>query len=62
MRTIPLTQGTSYMPENKKWRARLTNNKRQISLGCFNTQIEAAMAYDIGAKKYHGEFAWLNFP
>jgi len=46
-----------------KFHARLsTQGEGRVSLGLFDTAIEAAVARDIVAEKYHGEFAKLNFP
>ena len=44
-----------------KWMARITINKKCIRLYSYNTAEDAARAYDEMAKKYHGEFAKLNF-
>lgn len=42
--------------------AHIRINKKQRCLGVFNTEIDAAMAYDNAARSHHGEFAKLNFP
>jgi len=46
----------------RKWKARIQLNGRRIYLGSFTNEINAAKAYDHAAKKYHREFAALNFP
>jgi hypothetical protein len=46
----------------KKWDAYINVNGKRIFLGTYQTQEEAAMAYDAAAKKYYGQFARLNFP
>ncbi len=48
--------------EKGKWRARIRFEGKIIHLGYFHSEIEAAKARDRAARKYHGEFACLNFP
>jgi hypothetical protein len=54
-------KGVDYRPSKKAYRARITVNKKRIFLGHFPSEVDAARAYDHAAKKYHGEFAVLNF-
>jgi len=44
-----------------KWRAGITHNCLHEHLGSFDNEIDAAKAYDAAARKFHGEFAVLNF-
>jgi DNA polymerase-1 len=53
---------TLHCGKNKPWRAHIQFNHKLISLGSFDDEIRAAKAYDRAAKRYHGEFAVLNFP
>ncbi len=48
--------------KQKRWIARIMLEKKKIYLGCFRNEIDAAKAYDRAARKYHGEFASMNFP
>ena len=45
-----------------KWRARIVAEGKNHSLGRFYDEIDAAETYDIAARHFFGEHAWLNFP
>lgn len=53
--------GVSYHKSRNNWRATIFKDYKQIHLGSFKTEIEAAKAYDKHALEIHGEFANLNF-
>lgn len=55
-------KGVSLMKNIKKkpWRATLTFEKKQIALGTFATEREAAIAYNTAALENYGEFAYIN--
>lgn len=54
-------KGVSYRKSSNKWRAYICPHNRTIHIGHFDSEIEAARAYDQAALKYFGEFAKLNF-
>lgn len=56
-----LSQFKGVRPSGAKWNARIKIDGKQVSLGSFCTEEEAARAYDAKAKELHGEFAYLNF-
>ena len=44
------------------WQVRIQVHRKQIQLGTYQDEIEAAKVYDTAAREYFGEFARCNFP
>ena len=55
-------KGVFWSKHANKWRSQIKVSRRRIHLGYFDSEIEAARAYDRAARKHHKEFAVPNFP
>jgi hypothetical protein len=55
--------GVYFEKATGRWTVKIRIGRgKRLWLGRFNSEIAAARAYDAAAKKYHKEFAVLNFP
>jgi hypothetical protein len=55
-------KGVSRKKTERLWRASIQQGPRNVHLGRFESEEEAARVYDAAALEYFGEFALLNFP
>jgi hypothetical protein len=63
LNTSPRGQASRYRGvwmSKGKWRAAITRHGRRQYLGYWDTELQAAMAYDMAADRLHGRFAKLN--
>jgi hypothetical protein len=54
-------KGVMFQKDHNKFYASIKINRKKIFLGYFDSEIDAAKAYDKAAKFYFGKFASLNF-
>jgi len=55
-------KGVTWDKRCNKWYASICKSGKGTFLGCFDNQMDAAVAYDRKAERLFGEFAYLNFP
>ena len=54
-------KGVSFFPRTGRWASRIKVHGRNLHLGYFVSEKDAALAYDAAALHHFGEFARLNF-
>jgi hypothetical protein len=55
-----VSQRNNSIYRKKPWRAYITYKGKPKHIGYYRTALEAAIAYNMMAKEYFGEFAYLN--
>lgn len=55
-------RGVTWHKQSSRWQAAIKVLRRSIYLGLFDTEEEAAVAYDTAASVHFGPYARLNFP
>jgi hypothetical protein len=55
-------KGVQFHYDLGKWTATIRARNKVRHLGCFDNEIDAALAYDAAARCYHRDMAVLNFP
>lgn len=53
-------KGVGWNKQNKKWQTKICVDYKQIHIGCYDNEEEAALAYNKAALEYFGEFAKIN--
>lgn len=53
-------KGVMWNKQHNKWMTQIKINKKQIHLGYFSDEVEAAKAYNVAALEHFGEYARLN--
>lgn len=54
-------RGVSWQKQCRKWWAQLEVAGKKVHIGLFESEFDAALAYDAAARHYFGEYASPNF-
>ena len=54
-------KGVTFRPQSGRWIAQIAPARKNIRIGTFDTEHQAAVAYDFWATFFWGEFAYTNF-
>lgn len=54
-------KGVTWYRRLQKWQAQIEHDNKNIYLGVFTSEVDAAKAYDKKAQELFGEFANINF-
>lgn len=55
-------KGVTWNIKARRWQAQIQRDYEHRRIGFFDSENEAAKAYDKEARELFGEFAWTNFP
>lgn len=55
-------KGVSWSRQRRKWKGKIVVRGAQLHLGYFESETDAARAYDAAALEHFGQFALVNFP
>ena len=53
-------KGVNYQKDKNKWRARYKDHGQRFHIGYYDTEVEAAIAYDKVVEHLHGEYQVKN--
>ena len=59
-KTSSIYKGVYLHKQSKKWCAQIKVNGNHLSLGLYDSEIKAAVAYNMAARYYFGKYAKLN--
>lgn len=53
-------KGVHWYKATEKWQSQVQINGKKTHIGFFDSEVEAAKAYNEKAKEFHGNFAFIN--